>query len=193
MIPLRRRKWTEAEEKTLIDKYREMVEDGSLAKMRTREKNFKPIACHVNLVHHVRDPMAYPWQWSWKDVSTKVQNMRHQYLLVKQKIKRPEFFGSGGGGDCDDVSEFDWVEGLTHWSNFLRATMDGVDNEVMGLGFEYEAKEGEVNYNGSGGREREDAVENGFVFEEEGEVTGSSLKKERKAAENVYFYVSIKR
>ncbi|RZB80691.1 hypothetical protein D0Y65_030405 [Glycine soja] len=82
--------------------------------------------------------------------------------------------------------------------------MDGVDNEVMGLGFEYEAKEGEVNYNGSGGREREDAVENGFVFEEEGEVTGSSLKKERKAekgmekkkrkaAENVYFYVSIKR
>ncbi|KAG4989164.1 hypothetical protein JHK82_031494 [Glycine max] len=170
MIPLRRRKWTEAEEKTLIDKYREMVEDGSLAKMRTREKNFKPIACHVNLVHHVRDPMAYPWQWSWKDVSTKVQNMRHQYLLVKQKIKRPEFFGSGGGGDCDDVSEFDWVEGLTHWSNFLRATMDGVDNEVMGLGFEYEAKEGEVNYNGSGGREREDAVENGFVFEEEGEI-----------------------
>jgi len=75
----------------------------------------------------------------------------------------------------------------------FRATMDGVDNEVMGLGFEYEAKEGEVNYNGSGGREREDAVENGFVFEEEGEVTGSSLKKERKAAENVYFYVSIKR
>ncbi|KRH58881.2 hypothetical protein GLYMA_05G153300v4 [Glycine max] len=120
MIPPRRKKWTEAEEKTLIDKYGEMVADGSLAKMRTREKKFKPIACHVNSVHHVRDPVAYPWQWSWKDVSTKVQNMRHQYLLVKQKIKRPEFSGSGGGGDCDDGSEFDWVEGLTHWSNFLR-------------------------------------------------------------------------
>ena len=84
MIPPRRKKWTEAEEKTLIDKYGELVEDGSLAKMRTREKKFKPIACHVNSVHHVRDPVAYPWQWSWKDVSTKVQNMRHQYLLVKQ-------------------------------------------------------------------------------------------------------------
>ncbi|QCD83342.1 reticulocyte-binding protein [Vigna unguiculata] len=240
MIPPRRKKWTEAEEKTLIDKYGEMVADGSLAKMRTREKKFKPIACHVNSVHHVRDPVAYPWQWSWKDVSTKVQNMRHQYLLVKQKIKRPEFSGSGGG-DCDDGSEFDWVEGLTHWSNFLRykdvfgdvalvvgghggnelmaiedgdhvdrhgdhgdgflaggggmdmvefgqmghsgdgdfgAAMDGVDNEVMGLGFEYEAEEGEVNYNGSG-REREDAAENGFVFEEEGEVNGSSLKKRK--------------
>ncbi|BAU01849.1 hypothetical protein VIGAN_11117700 [Vigna angularis var. angularis] len=37
-------------------------------------------------------------------------------------------------------------------------SMDGVDNEVIGLGFEYEAEEGEVNYNGSG-REREDATE----------------------------------
>ncbi|KAJ1407283.1 hypothetical protein SESBI_24385 [Sesbania bispinosa] len=123
MIPPRRKKWTEAEEKTLIDKYGEMVADGSLAKMRTREKKFKPVACYVNSLHHLRDPVAYPWQWTWKDVSTK---------------------------------------GLTHWSNFLRykevfgdvalvvgslahggAAMDGVDNEVMGLGFEYDAEEGE--------------------------------------------------
>ena len=48
-----------------------------------------------------------------------------------------------------------------------------------------EAEEGEVNYNGSGGREREDAAENGFVFEEEGEVTGSSLKKKRKAVKGM--------
>jgi hypothetical protein len=247
MIPPRRKKWTEAEEKTLIDKYGEMVSDGSLAKMRTREKKFKPIACYVNSVHHVRDPVVYPWQWSWKDVSTKVQNMRHQYLLVKQKIKKPEFSGieNSGGGDCDG-SEFDWIEGLTHWSNFLRykevfgdvalvvgsggghvhgdgnnelmgiadrdhgdgflggggggggmdmvefgqmghsgdgdgdfaAAMDGVDNEVMGLGFEYDAEEGEVNFNGNG-RMREDA-ENGYVYEE-GEVTGSNSKKKRKA------------
>lgn len=254
MIPPRRKKWTEAEEKTLIDKYGEMVSDGSLAKMRTREKKFKPIACHVNSLHHLRDPVAYPWQWTWKDVSTKVQNMRHQYLLVKQKIKKPEFSGmeNSGGGDCDGSSEmFDWVEGLTHWSNFLRykevfgdvalvvgghaqggnelmgiadgdrdgdgfltadgggggggegggldmvefgqmgghsgdadadgdfaAAMDGVDNEVMGLGFEYDAEEGEVNYNGGGRTTREDA-ENGYAYEE-GEVTGLNLKKKRK-------------
>nr|KYP67774.1 Reticulocyte-binding protein 2 isogeny a [Cajanus cajan] len=251
MIPPRRKKWTEAEEKTLIDKYGEMVADGSLAKMRTREKKFKPIACHVNSVHHVRDPVAFPWQWSWKDVSTKVQNMRHQYLLVKQKIKRPEFSGSGGG-DCDG-SEFDWVEGLTHWSNFLRykdvfgdvalvvgghggnelmgigdgdgdvdgdrdgdhgdgflaggggmdmvefgqmghsgdgdfgAAMDGVDNEVMGLGFEYEheAEEGEVNYNG-GGRVREDAAENGFVeMEARFEQREVERERERQRRENL--------
>lgn len=239
MIPPRRKKWTEAEEKTLIDKYGEMVTDGSLAKMRTREKKFKPIACYVNSVHHVRDPVVYPWQWSWKDVSTKVQNMRHQYLLVKQKIKKGEF----SGGECDGSSEFDWVEGLSHWSNFLRykevfgdvalvggggsehggnnellgfgdgdrgdrdgflgsggggmdmaefghmghsgdgggdfaVAMDGVDNEVIiGLGFEYEAEEGEVNFNGNGGM-REDA-ENGYVYEE-GEVTGSNLKKKKR-------------
>ncbi|CAI8618583.1 unnamed protein product [Vicia faba] len=246
MIPPRRKKWTDAEEKTLIDKYGEMVSDGSLAKMRTREKKFKPLACYVNSVHHVRDPVVFPWQWSWKDVSTKVQNMRHQYLLVKQKIKKPEF--SGGG--CDG-SEFDWMEGVTHWSNFLRykevfgdvalvvgggggggghlhggngeliglvdgdhgngflagggdegmnmvefgqmghsgdgdgdfaAAMDGVDNEVMGLGFGYDAEEGEVNFNGNG-RTREDA-ENGYVYEE-GEVTGSNLKKKRKVAKGV--------
>ncbi|KAJ8547073.1 hypothetical protein K7X08_010659 [Anisodus acutangulus] len=108
----RRKKWTEAEERTLIDKYGEMLCDGTLAKMKTREKKYRPIALHVNSVHHVRDPITYPWQWTWKDVSTKVQNMRHQYTLVKQKIKKPN---SG-----DELEEFDWMEGLTHWSNFLR-------------------------------------------------------------------------
>ncbi|KAM7486085.1 hypothetical protein LguiA_002094 [Lonicera macranthoides] len=110
----RRKKWTEAEERTLIDKYGEMVCDGTLAKMKTREKKYRPIALYVNNMHHVRDPITYPWQWSWKDVSTKVQNMRHQYSLVKQKIKKSESVGDSGG------EEFDWVEGLTHWSNFLR-------------------------------------------------------------------------
>ncbi|CAH1436392.1 unnamed protein product [Lactuca virosa] len=116
MPPPRRKKWTEAEERTLIDKYGEMVSDGSLSKMKTREKKYKPIAVHVNSLHHLSDPIAYPWEWSWKDVSNKVQNMRHQYSLVKQKIKRPDsgdLVVSGGEG-------FDWVEGLTHWSNFLR-------------------------------------------------------------------------
>ncbi|KAG8375986.1 hypothetical protein BUALT_Bualt09G0016100 [Buddleja alternifolia] len=104
----RRKKWTEAEERSLIDKYGEMVCDGTLSKMKTREKKYKPIAVHVNSVHHVPDPVSYPWQWTWKDVSTKVQNMRHQYALVKQKIKKQE------------SDEFDWIEGITHWSNFLR-------------------------------------------------------------------------
>ncbi|XP_044478753.1 uncharacterized protein LOC123205779 [Mangifera indica] len=120
MVPPRRKKWTEAEEKTLIEKYGEMVADGTLVKMKTREKKYKPIALYVNSVHHVRDPMAFPWQWTWKDVSTKVQNMRHQYLLVKQKIKKPELSVDHSVGGESNGDEFDWVEGLTHWSNFLR-------------------------------------------------------------------------
>ncbi|KAK6122904.1 hypothetical protein DH2020_043370 [Rehmannia glutinosa] len=111
----RRKKWTEAEERTLIDKYGEMACDGTLSKMKTREKKYKPIALHVNSMHHVRDPLSYPWQWTWKDVSTKVQNMRHQYALVKQKIKKQESSIRGS-----DEEEFDWMEGITHWSNFLR-------------------------------------------------------------------------
>lgn len=124
MVPPRRKKWTEAEERTLIDKYGEMVSDGTLAKMKTREKKFKPIAYYVNSVHYVQDSITYRWQWSWKDVSTKVQNMRHQYLLVKQKIKKPQPESNSGGGGASSgecsVEEFDWMEGLTHWSNFLR-------------------------------------------------------------------------
>ncbi|KAG4948867.1 hypothetical protein JHK82_042054 [Glycine max] len=59
--------------------------------MRNREKKVKPIACHVI---------------PWRSLGSGVGRMfRHQYLLVKQKIKRPEFSGSEGGGDCDDVSE----------------------------------------------------------------------------------------
>lgn len=132
MMPPRRKKWTEAEEKTLIDKYGDLVSNGTLAKMKTREKKFKPIACYVNTIHHLRDPGAYPWNWTWKDVSTKVQNMRHQYLLVKQKIKRPPT-DSG----ADDVEEFDWMEGLTYWSNFLRY------KEVFGdVGIVYGSNEG---------------------------------------------------
>lgn len=244
MMPARRKKWTEVEERTLIDKYGDMVSDGTLLKMKTREKKFKPIASYVNSVHHVQDPIAYPWQWSWKDVSTKVQNMRHQYLLVKQKIKKQPECNSGGGcggggvgasgsgGECC-VEEFDWMEGLTHWSNFLRykevfgdvgmvsnngndltavangdgengggfvggsrglelvefgqmghsgdgdfgVGIDGVENGVIGLGFEYDGEEAEETYNGND-RVREDG-DDGFVYEEI-EPNGSSLKKRKK-------------
>lgn len=191
----RRKKWTEAEERTLIDKYGEMACDGSLNKMKTREKKYKPIALYVNSMHHVRDPVSYPWQWTWKDVSTKVQNMRHQYALVKQKIQKQESSIRGSGEE-----EFDWMEGITHWSNFLRykdifgdvplaftsndgvrggndcnggyegddhemdiipfgqlgqvgegdfvGGIDGVENGVMDLEFDYDGEEGEENYNG---------------------------------------------
>ncbi|KAG7026094.1 hypothetical protein SDJN02_12593, partial [Cucurbita argyrosperma subsp. argyrosperma] len=189
MIPPKRKKWTEAEERTLIDKYGEMVSDGTLAKMKTREKKFRPIASYVNSMHHVQDPVAYPWQWTWKDVSTKVQNMRHQYLLVKQKIKKPESGVENSGGNLK--AEYDWMEGVTYWSNFLRykdvfgdvaaanshyndlavvsssdrgnvdrflevsremdmldfAQIDGVDNGVMNLGFEFNGDEAEENFN----------------------------------------------
>lgn len=115
MTPPRRKKWTEVEERTLIEKYGEMERDRTLAKMKTREKKYKPIALHVNSVHHFVDPITYPWQWTWKDVSTKVQNMRHQYALVKQKIKKHTLVVGEAG-----IEEFDWVEGLSHWSNFSR-------------------------------------------------------------------------
>ncbi|OMO92167.1 hypothetical protein CCACVL1_06906 [Corchorus capsularis] len=238
MMIQKRKKWTEAEEKTLIDKYGEMVADGTLAKMKTREKKYKPIASYVNSVHHVRDSIAYPWQWSWKDVSTKVQNMRHQYLLVKQKIKKPDAAADNQvGGECNGEDDFDWLEGLTHWSNFLRykevfgdvvvlyngnnnsnnssdmmavanedrenggvfvggrgmeigefgqmgqsgdgdfAGIDGGENGVLGLGFEYDGEEGEGNYN-SNDQVREEA-DDGLLYEE-GEPNGSHLKKKRK-------------
>ncbi|KAF5752449.1 histone-lysine N-methyltransferase H3 lysine-79 specific-like isoform X1 [Tripterygium wilfordii] len=233
MMPPRRKKWTEAEEKTLIDKYGEMVSDGTLAKMKTREKKFKPIAHHVNSVHHLRDPIGYPWLWTWKDVSTKVQNMRHQYLLVKQKIKRPDFPVDDCGVDSS-VDEFDWVEGLTHWSNFLRykevfgdvpfaynsntndsavianedrqndgglvtggralemvqfepmghsgdgdfVGMDGCENGVLGLRFEYDAEEAEENFNGN--NQMREESEDGYVYEDV-DPNGANMKKKRKA------------
>ncbi|WCJ33158.1 hypothetical protein M5689_014534 [Euphorbia peplus] len=228
MMPPRRKKWTEAEEKTLIEKYGEMVSDGTLAKMKTREKKYKPIALYVNYVHHVRDPISYPWQWTWKDVSTKVQNMRHQYLLVKQKIKKPEIGvpveNSGGAENGDD---FDWVEGITHWPNFLLykdvfgdvpmaysstngadlmgvlnedrdngkgmeiaefgqignsgdgdfVGIDGAENGMLALGFDYEGEEAEGDYNGHD-RAREDG-DDGFMYEDV-DVNVSNSKKRRK-------------
>ncbi|KAK9138392.1 hypothetical protein Sjap_008986 [Stephania japonica] len=139
-MPPRRKKWTEEEERTLIDKYGDMVSDGTLAKMKTREKRFKPIAAQVNSLHHSRDPIAFPWQWTWKDASTKVQNMRHQYLLVKQKIKRPATataataLGSVAEEDVEKEEEFDWVEGVSHWPNFLRYKSVFGDHPLGGFG-----------------------------------------------------------
>ncbi|XP_050385668.1 uncharacterized protein LOC126802151 isoform X2 [Argentina anserina] len=76
-------------------KYSELLSSGALAKLKTREKKFKPIAEHVNLVHNLDNPVTFPFKWSWRDVSIKVQNMRHQYLGVKQKIRDPRTSSTG--------------------------------------------------------------------------------------------------
>uniref|UniRef100_A0A0A0LB45 Stress response protein NST1-like n=1 Tax=Cucumis sativus TaxID=3659 RepID=A0A0A0LB45_CUCSA len=104
---MKRKKWSEQEEETLLSKYSDLLNCGTLAKLKTREKKFKPIADHVNSVHHLQDPLTFPFRWSWRDVSIKVQNMRHQYLGVKQKIRV-----------SDD--DFNWKDGENHWQNFMK-------------------------------------------------------------------------
>ncbi|KAH7670443.1 C-terminal domain of PLC-beta-containing protein [Dioscorea alata] len=106
----KRKKWTEEEERSLIEKYSEMQSSGTLRRLPTREKRFRPIADHVNASHHALDPSSFPFVWSWKDVSTKAQNMRNQYLLVKQKLL-PSSPSSGDPSDLD---------ALSLWPNFLR-------------------------------------------------------------------------
>ncbi|CAL0317682.1 unnamed protein product [Lupinus luteus] len=103
---MKRKKWSELEEQTLLSKYSDLLRSGTLSKLKTREKKFKPVADHVNAVHHLRDPTTFPFKWSWRDVSIKVQNMRHQYLGVKQKI-------------CVSPHHFNWKDGINHWENFL--------------------------------------------------------------------------
>ncbi|MCO5575204.1 hypothetical protein L7F22_029001 [Adiantum nelumboides] len=109
-MPLRRKKWTEEEEEALICKYGELLRSGFLSKTKSRERKFEPIAAHVNALFHVHNPVAYPWLWTWKDASTKVQNMRHQYLGVKGKIRNL----------AGELEAFDWEDGLSQWSNFLK-------------------------------------------------------------------------
>ncbi|KAF4381157.1 hypothetical protein F8388_012079 [Cannabis sativa] len=104
---MKRKKWSELEEQTLLTKYAELLNTGALAKLKTREKKFKPIADHVNTLHHLTDPITFPFKWSWRDVSIKVQNMRHQYLGVKQKIRLSD-------------EDFNWKDGENHWENFLK-------------------------------------------------------------------------
>lgn len=104
---MKRKKWSEVEEQTLLSKYSDLVNSGALAKLKTREKKFRPIADHVNTVHHLQDPITFPFKWSWRDVSIKVQNMRHQYLGVKQKIRISK-------------DDFNWKDGVNHWENFLK-------------------------------------------------------------------------
>lgn len=150
----KRKKWTEEEELALITKYSELSSDGILSRLRTREKKYRPIADSVNSLHHSLDPSSYPFLWSWKDASTKVQNMRHQYLLVKQKLISASSSSSAGP---------DWSAGVSIWPNFLhyrhvfgdhplpnKPIEEGEDEELVDenenlgleLGFDEEEEEG---------------------------------------------------
>ncbi|KAE9606120.1 hypothetical protein Lal_00025503 [Lupinus albus] len=143
---MKRKKWSELEEQTLLSKYSDLLRSGTLSKLKTREKKFKPVADHVNAVHHLRDPTTFPFKWSWRDVSIKVQNMRHQYLGVKQKIRV-------------SPHHFNWKDGINHWENFLvykdvfgdvqldlknkkKKELDGFGN-CDELGFEFDDEDGD--------------------------------------------------
>lgn len=148
---MKRKKWSEIEELTLLSKYADLLSAGTLAKLRTREKKFKPIADHVNSVHHLIDPIKFPFKWSWRDVSIKVQNMRHQYLGVKQKIR-------------DLNGEFNWKDGENHWENFMKY------KEVFG-DVELEVKDDSfkgVDLFGDS-RNGDDGDDDDFGFDDEGE------------------------
>ncbi|GMI90477.1 hypothetical protein HRI_002717000 [Hibiscus trionum] len=155
---MKRKKWSEVEEQTLLSKYSDLLNSGTLSKLKTREKKFKPVADHVNSVHHLQDPVTFPFKWSWRDVSIKVQNMRHQYLGVKQKIRISK-------------DEFNWKDGENHWENFLKY------KEVFGdVELEVKGKKGSES-NGNGSDLFEDCCDLGFAidsedFEEEEEDDG---------------------
>ncbi|OAY53630.1 hypothetical protein MANES_03G011500v8 [Manihot esculenta] len=184
---MKRKKWSEHEEQTLLTKYSDLLTSGTLSKLKTREKKFRPIADHVNSVHHLQDPVSFPFKWSWRDVSIKVQNMRHQYLGVKQKIRISK-------------DEFNWKDGENHWENFLKykevfgdvelevkskKSNDSCSNDLFkdcgDLGFgidseDLEEEEGEEDGEEEGDNEDDDNV-NG-PGEEEGEFGGDKGNEE---------------
>ncbi|KAK2643980.1 hypothetical protein Ddye_019175 [Dipteronia dyeriana] len=163
---MKRKKWSEREEQTLLSKYSDLLNSGTLPKLKTREKKFRPIADHVNSVHHLQDPVSFPFKWSWRDVSIKVQNMRHQYLGVKQKIRISQ-------------DEFNWRDGENHWENFLKY------KEVFG-DVELEVKGKRANETINGGDLFDDCCDLGFAgidsddLEEEVEVEEEEEEEEEE-------------
>ncbi|OVA02891.1 hypothetical protein BVC80_9095g87 [Macleaya cordata] len=184
---MKRKKWTEEEEETLISKYADLLNSGTLPKLKTREKKFQPIADHVNSVHHLQDPISFPFRWSWRDVSIKVQNMRHQYLGVKQKIRVSD-------------EEFNWTDGQDHWPNFFkykevfgdveldvtnsnrRSLIDDDNNgssDVLGLGLGIDCKD----FDGSDGDDDDDVM----GHSDDGEENLGSIKRKRLKKEGLGF------
>nr|GMD49365.1 stress response protein NST1-like [Ipomoea batatas] len=165
---MKRKKWSEVEEQTLLSKYAELLNCGALLKLKTREKKFKPIADHVNAVHHLQDPVLFPFKWSWRDVSIKVQNMRHQYLGVKQKIRTPN-------------NEFNWKDGENHWENFMKykEVFGDVELELKDCNFNCSKKFGDDPFADGGmlGLGEEAELGNGERVGDSGCGEGKKLKK----------------
>ncbi|KAL4280605.1 hypothetical protein GQ457_03G028780 [Hibiscus cannabinus] len=88
---MKHKKWSELEEQTLWSKYSDLLNSGTLSKLKTIEKKFKPIADHVNSIHHLQDPVTVPFN-TWG---------------VKQKIRISK-------------DEFNWKDGDNHWENLLK-------------------------------------------------------------------------
>lgn len=182
---MKRKKWTEEEEAALIREYSELAGSGALARLKTRERKFQPIADRVNALHHLRDPVSFPFRWSWRDVSIKIQNMRHQYLGVKQKIRLPLPLPSSSSASTSGCC-FDWSSGEHHWPNFLRykQVFGDMDLDCVPPTSVVGAVKANPEAGGEGGEEEgeededdvyDDVVMEGFV-DEEGEVAGSCVR-----------------
>ncbi|GMH04347.1 hypothetical protein Nepgr_006186 [Nepenthes gracilis] len=196
---MKRKKWSELEEHALLTKYSELLTSGTLSKLKTREKKFKPIADHVNSVHHLQDPINYPFKWSWRDVSIKIQNMRHQYLGVKQKIRVSD-------------GEFNWKDGENHWENFLKykevfgdVELEVKDNRVANGGDCGDADffEGNRGFEANGddryglglgfGIDSEDLEEDGEVREEGGDGGSCGEFGEERAENEILGSVPVRK
>ncbi|CAL5189987.1 unnamed protein product [Lathyrus oleraceus] len=147
---MKRKKWSELEEQTLLSKYSDLLRNGTLTKLKTREKKFKPIADHLNAVHHLHDSATFPFKWSWRDVSIKVQNMRHQYIGVKHKIRI-----SSQSQSQSKSHQFNWNDGVNHWGNFLNY------KQVFGFGVD----------------ESDDGDDEGGGDDSDGDVSEEELKR----------------
>lgn len=165
---MKRKKWTEEEEETLIDKYGELLRSGYLSKPKTsREKRLQPIADHLNAAHHNRRPTTYPFRWTWRDVCVKVHNMRHQYLGVKHKIQLPQDLLPSSSSPA---TLYAWSDGDLHWPNFLKYKAVFGDHDLDALVFpddddeEAEFGDGEEEWEGHLGklRKRKGAAFTGF-------------------------------
>ncbi|KAJ6999244.1 hypothetical protein NC653_010049 [Populus alba x Populus x berolinensis] len=143
---MKRKKWSELEEQTLLSKYSDLLTSGTLSKLKTREKKFRPIADHVNTIHHLQDPIGYPFKWSWRDYKEVFGDVE---LEVKSKK-------SSGSGDSDFVSRICGDLGF------------GIDSEDYLEEDDQEEEDGEEeeDVNGDGGN---DNVGGG---EEDGEFRG---------------------
>ncbi|GLT28835.1 hypothetical protein SLA2020_037390 [Shorea laevis] len=62
---MKRKKWSELEEQKLLSKCSDLLKQDSGEKA-------PAIADHVNSVHHLQDPVTFPFKWSWRDFSIKV-------------------------------------------------------------------------------------------------------------------------